>query len=167
MGTYAEHINQAKKNFSFLSAINSNIDECWDWQVTVCFYTALHLINAHIVTKSNYNYISHSKVNKELNPFNDDSPSKLSEDIYLSYIKLFNLSRRSRYLLNDSFDSSLPREDVLKSSFTYSKHLKKAIHHLDNIIYFINREYNEEFPLVEIRCLDLNGLSFKFVKVVA
>lgn len=167
MGTYAEHINQAKKNFSFLSSINSQVDECWDWQVTVCFYTALHLINAHIVTKSNYNYISHNKVNKELNPFNHSSPSKLSKEVYLSYIKLFNLSRRSRYLLNDNFDSSLPREDILRSSFTYSKHLKKAIHHLDIIIDFINTEYTEEFPQVEIKCLDANGLVFKFVKVVA
>lgn len=167
MGTYAEHIEQSKKNFTFLSTINDKIGECWDWQVTVCFYTALHLLNAHIVKKSGYNYISHSQVDKIINPFNDDSVSKISEDLYKSYTKLFQLSRRSRYLLNDTFVSTPERDDILKAMFTHSRHLRKAIHHLDNIISFINKEYGEDFPKVDIKCVDLNGLTFKYVKVVA
>ena len=167
MASFSEHIEHAKKNVVFLSTINSTIEESWDWQVTVCFYTALHLINAHIVQKSNFNYISHGKVDEIINPYNTVSPAKLGEDIYTSYTKLFQLSRRSRYLLNDNFNRNTPREDVLRASFTYSKHLKKAIHHLDLIIHFINVEYSENFPLVDIKCLDLNGKTFKYFKIVA
>lgn len=133
----------------------------------MCFYTALHLINAHIVDKSKYNYISHSKVDSIINPYNTLSPAKLSEEIYLSYTKLLQLSRRSRYLLSDNFNSKSPRADILSGSFTYSKHFTKAIYHLDRIIDFMNTEYNEEFPTVEIRCIDLKNQIFKFVKIVA
>lgn len=117
MGTFKEHIHQSQSNIGFLSKISTNLDNCWDWQVTVCFYSALHLINAHIVIKTDANYLSHSKVDELINPYNTFSLAKLDEKICMSYIKLFQLSRRSRYLLSENF--------------------KKAIYHLDIIINFI------------------------------
>ena len=166
MGSFKEHIDHSVKNVRFLSQINKSVDESWDWQVTVCFYTALHLINAHIVKKTNSNYLSHSKVEEIINPFNQMSVAKLNEEVYVSYIKLFQLSRRSRYLLNENFKKS-EKIAIQNANFTYSKHLRKAIHHLDIIIAFINSNYNEEFPKVDIKCIDLNGLKFGFFSVVA
>lgn len=165
MGSYSEHIDQSKKNFKFLSGISTSINDCWDWQVTTCFYTALHLINAHIVAKTGGNYLTHKQVDEIIRPYNEMSLGKLSEEIYLSYNKLFHLSRRSRYLLSENNTES--KGSLITASFTNGKHLRKAIHHLDNIISFINSEYNEDFALTEIKCLHLKGRTFKFFKIVA
>lgn len=166
MGNFKEHIDHSVKNVHFLSQINTTIDDSWDWQVTVCFYTALHLINAHIVKKTNSNYLSHNKVEEIINPFNQLSVAKLNEEVYMSYIKLFQLSRRSRYLLNENFKKS-EKVDIHNANFTYGKHFRKAIHHLDIIITFINSSYDEQFPKVNIKCIDLKGLNFGFFSVVS
>ena len=102
MATFQEHIDQSNNNLDYLSNINNLINDRWDWQVTVSFYCALHLINAHIVQKTNKNYLSHSQVSSAISPYNLLSLSKVDEEIYLSYTKLFQLSRRARYLLNEN-----------------------------------------------------------------
>ncbi len=165
MASFSEHIDQSKKNFKFLSEISTSLDECWDWQVTTCFYTALHLINAHIVAKTGGNYLTHKQVDEIIRPYNAMSLGKLTEEIYLSYNKLFHLSRRSRYLLGEN--NTLSKGSLIDASFTSSRHLQKAIYHLDKIASFINSEYKEDFPNVYIKCIDLNGRSFKFFKIVA
>ncbi len=165
MANFKEHIEQSKKNFKFLSEISTSLSECWDWQVTTCFYTALHLINAHIVAKTGGNYLTHKQVDAMINPFNTIPVASLTEEVYLSYNKLFHLSRRSRYLLGEN--NSATKGSLINASFTNSKHLQKAIYHLDKIADYINSEYKEEFPHVDIKCIDLNGRSFKYFKIVA
>lgn len=160
MATYNEHIGQAKKNLKFLSSISSDIDECWDWQVTVCFYSACHLINAHLAKKSNCNYLSHKEVDSKINPFYPLSITKLDEDTYTSYTTLFQLSRRSRYLVQDKRSAGSISVPVTPANFTYSKHLKKAIHHLEVVLNFIRKNYNENFDKVEVKCIDLSGKSY-------
>lgn len=134
MGTFTEHINQAKQNLSFLSSVNENINNRWDWQVTVCFYSAVHLINAHIVSKTSKNYLTHGQVAEVINPYATLSLGSIDENTYVSYTKLHQLSRRSRYLLSENYDKTI---DVQTACLTYDKHFKKAIHHLDVIIEFI------------------------------
>ncbi len=165
MGTFKEHIHQSQSNIGFLSKISTNLDNCWDWQVTVCFYSALHLINAHIVIKTDANYLSHSKVDELINPYNTISLAKLDEKIYMSYIKLFQLSRRSRYLLSENFKKG-EKLGVQIACVTYSKHFKKAIYHLDIIINFIKNDYIESFERVDIKCIDLKGLSFENFSII-
>jgi len=166
LGTFSEHIEQSKSNIYFLSKINTNIENCWDWQVTVCFYSALHLVNAHIVQKMNANYLSHNKVDEIINPYNVKSLATLNEDIYMSYTKLFQLSRRSRYLLNENFQKN-NKLDIQLGCVTYSKHLKKAIFHFDKILNFIKNDYNESFTKVEIKCIDLKGLQFENFSIIS
>lgn len=103
MGNFAEHILQSKNNLDFLAKVNKDINDRWDWQVTVNFYVAVHLINAHIVSKTTKNYLSHNQVSELINPYNGLSVAKLDEETYKSYVKLQLLSRRSRYLLNEGF----------------------------------------------------------------
>jgi hypothetical protein len=43
-----DHLRQATRNLKFLENINQLVTDSMDWQVTACFYTALHLINAHL-----------------------------------------------------------------------------------------------------------------------
>ena len=160
MASYKDHINQANNNLRFLESINLKIGLFWDWQVTVCFYTAVHLINAHISNKSNQHYRSHELVNNAINPFNQTSITKLSEEEYTSYIKLQNLSRRARYLVHE--DSS---NKAQKAFLTYDKHFSKAIKHLDRLLIYISNEYKENFDKVSLNCIELKSTNLKNFKL--
>ena len=157
LATYLEHINQANKNLSFLDQINFNIDDCWDWQVTVCFYVSVHLVNAHIADKTDQHYRSHEQVKEALNPYNVLSASKLSEDVYKAFDKLQNLSRRSRYLCNDNIVDKNP-----KGFFTYDKHLCKALKQLDILLQFVNQHYGEEFKKLYVNCIEIKNANLKY-----
>lgn len=159
MGSFTEHIVHSESNLDFLSKVNSSINDRWDWQVTVCFYSALHLMNAHIVAKTNKNYLSHSQVAAVINPYNQLSIAKLDEETYLSYNKLFQLSRRSRYLLSENFQKK-KIADIQPASITYDKHFKKAIHHLDKVITYVSKNYNVAFKKTKVNCIELKGKDF-------
>jgi hypothetical protein len=49
---FEENIAQAKSNLNFLETVNQKIGNYYDWQVTICFYTAGHLVNAHLTTNN-------------------------------------------------------------------------------------------------------------------
>lgn len=160
MASFDEHIKQAQGNLSFLSAVNNRIESHWDWQVTVCFYTAVHLINAHIAKKSNQHYRSHELVNNSINPFNQTSLTRLSEERYTSYMKLQNLSRRARYLCHDD-----PANRDQKAFLTYDKHFSKAIFHLDKLLSFMKQEYSVEFNAIKLQCVELKNRQFDFFEI--
>lgn len=155
MASFSEHISQAKRNLKYLKESNSKIEGCWDWQVTVCFYVAVHLINAHLAKKADLHYRSHSAVENAINPYNQLSTTKLDDNTFLSYRKLRNFSRRSRYMINDK------EEDSSTQAFqTYDKHFCKSVHHLDVLLQFVTNEYQEEFDCFELTCLGLkNGMK--------
>jgi hypothetical protein len=98
--TFEEHLAQAKRNLDYLQKSNELIPDRWDWQVTVCFYVGVHLVNAHVFQKTGQHYRSHEQVNMALNPATL-SLAKLSESDYLAYKKLQGLARRARYLCHD------------------------------------------------------------------
>lgn len=159
MGNFNEHIDQSVSNLDFLAKVNESIDGNWDWQVTICFYSALHLMNSHIVDKTGRNYLSHSQVSEVINPYNQLSIAKLDDETYKSYNKLFQLSRRSRYLLNENFKKK-GAVDVQPASITYDKHFKKSIYHLDKIISYISNNYQVSFTKRTIKCIELKNLTF-------
>ena len=99
MPQFEDHIAQAERNFRILEQVNKHIHNSQDWQVTIIFYTALHLVNAH-TAKVGLQYRKHSDVMHAINPFNTTSLAKLDENIYVAYESLMSLSRRSRYLVN-------------------------------------------------------------------
>jgi hypothetical protein len=142
---FSEHINQAKSNLNFLKSI-LNSKEYWDWKVTVSFYIAVHLINAHLANKANLHYRSHDKVDKALNPYSPISVTKLSENNYLAYTKLQGLSRRSRYLVHDK-----PGNKSEDNHFTHEKHFIRAIKNLDKVLKFISNEYKVSFDILDIK----------------
>ena len=159
MATFEEHIAHAKSNLDYLSKINYSINERWDWQVTVCFYSAVHLVNAHIIVKAKKNYLTHKQVDTVLNPFSQFSPSKLDEDTYTAYVSLSNLSRRSRYLSNEKINRD--ENDIKNGCFTYSKHFKKAISHLEVIINYMIKNHKTEINKIDLKCDDLNHVPLK------
>jgi hypothetical protein len=147
LASFEDHINQAKKNLIFLSEVNSKINSQWDWQVTICFYVAVHLVNTHVASTSNNHYRSHEQVNNVLSPYNSLSISRLPEPIYLAYIKLQNLSRRSRYLCSDR-----PSEHDNKVFHTSEKYFAKALRELNTIITYFDKHYSLGMSKVNINC---------------
>ena len=147
MAKVEDHLNQARSNLKFLEFVNQKAFEFIDWQVTVCFYTGLHLINAHLA-KHQLQYRSHTDVKNAINPKNVLAISKLPENEYVAYVTLQMLSRRSRYLVQEK-DGNLDNDKVF---LTYEKHLSKALKHLDCLISFFNQNYAAGIPKVSIRC---------------
>ena len=158
MASFDDHINQAKRNLLFLEKINNQCKEFYDWQVTACFYSSLHLVNAHLTTL-NLQYRKHKDVKAVLNPFSM-SPAKLPEEEYTAYISLQSLSRRARYLVNE-------KDDNLNSSqafFTHDKHLGRAIRHLDKLATYFTNRYRFTLDALKIDCPGLNYSQFKLIK---
>lgn len=145
MPTFDNHIQKAKENLTFLSSINLKIENCFDWQVTCSFYVAVHLVNAHL-SKQGLHYRSHNRVKEALNPYNQLSISKLPEEVYVSYIALQSLSRKSRYLINDK------DKNDNKAHRTYEKHLSKALRHIHTLIDYLSSTYEISFKRYDIEC---------------
>ena len=158
---FNDHILQAKSNFSFLGVINKSAPNHYDWQVTVCFYTALHLVNAHL-SKFNQQYRNHKDVNYALSPYNVASPMKIPENVYTSYEALFSLSRRARYLINmkdDNLGSDTP-------FFTNERHLSKSIRHLELLFDYFDTLYGIGFTKIPLKCtLVTNKNAFRFFDI--
>jgi hypothetical protein len=148
VAAFDDHIRQAKGNISILSEFNKKIDNGWDWQVTIAYYVAVHLMNAHLAKKANLHYKTHESVKNAL--FSITSVAKIPDDIYTAYVKLEGLSRRSRYLCHEDSSSQLHLPFL-----TYDKHLKKALKNLDKVISFINAEYNIQFNKADMDCIEI------------
>jgi len=145
MPDFNEHLNQAKRNLKFLEIANQP-GNYFDWQVTVCFYSALHVINAHLAHCNNSHYRTHIQVDEAINPFNQFSSSKLDSETYTAYSSLMKLSRRSRYLVNENLENHSPNVH-----FTHEKHLKKALIHLDKVLHFFSNRYRATFDELTIK----------------
>ena len=152
MASFDEHISQVKRNLLFLEEVNKSVSNSDDWQVTTCFYVAVHLVNAHL-SHFGSQYRKHVDVNYALNPEVSTSITKVPEPVYLAYIKLQNLSRRARYLCNDSPG----RAGDERAFLTYTKHVAKAIRHLNTLITFFAEKYGVRFERVKIKCPDLSS----------
>lgn len=156
MALFEGHIHQAKRNLTVLGQLNGKIHDCLDWQVTVAFYTALHLVNSYLAKEADLHYKTHHEVDTVINP-KGDSPYKLNEPEYLAYEKLKNLSRRSRYMCHDDVKSDNPRHGFV----TEEKHLYKAIKQLDKLVTHFNNKYSLGLGKINISCKEFSA-SDKF-----
>ncbi len=166
MALFSDYINQAKSNLKFLFEVNNKTAAYYDWQVTVSFYVGVHLINAYLVKERGMSFNSHTETFDAINPANSLSPLKLSEENYLAYRKLYNLSRRSRYICTDQ--DRLKGQDEKVAYLTYDKHLERAIINLDKLLGFIQLRYGESFPPIEINLIGIKSSAlqhFKYHKV--
>lgn len=154
MASFEAHLDQAKKNISFLIDNNSSGSTHWDWQVTTCFYIAVHIANAHLAKVANLHYRTHEAVKIALSP-NPLSLTQIPEDIYLAYAKLEGLSRRARYLCHNEPQKS----DENIAFFTHEKHFSKAIKNLDIFLNYFSKKYGIDFGKIIVKCgfLDKNS----------
>ncbi|MDR3695655.1 hypothetical protein [Mucilaginibacter sp.] len=150
MASFQAHIKQAKKNLKILSETSQKINDCWDWQVTISYYVAVHLMNARLADKLNLHYKTHKDVKIAL--YNEYFACKIPDEIYTAYVSLENLSRRARYLCHE--DSEIPNETEYH---TYDRHLKKALSKLDIILNYFCIEHGLTFEKCAIDCLDIKS----------
>ena len=145
MASFQDHIHQAKRNLQFLSEVTEQPKSqvFYDWQVTCCFYVAVHLVNAHLSVHG-IQYRSHVDVSDALNPEKRLSVSRVPENVYLAYTKLRNLSRRSRYLYSEDNPDQV--------GHAFEKHVAKAIRHLDTILKFVRTTHSATFDACFIKC---------------
>ncbi len=136
MASFTEHLAQARHNLYFIDFLDKNTPEYFDWKVTVCFYVSIHLINARIADKENAHYRKHRDVEIAINPYRGNCA--IPQNIYLSYKKLHNLSRRSRYLIHE--DNHRFTEDSIVHH-TSEKHYAKAKNRLQEIKDYFLLEY--------------------------
>jgi len=137
MPKFEEHYRQYVKNIDLVNYLY-NKDNFFDWKVTITFYAALHLINAHIDKKISSHFLSHSDTLNAINPFNQIKICPVTEDVYVSYKVLQSLSRRARYLSDDSEHG----KDVNIAHLISPKHLKKSFTNLKIITDFFHDEYH-------------------------
>jgi hypothetical protein len=142
---FDDHIIQAKRNLAFLEIINASAPQHIDWQVTVCFYAALHLVNAHLA-KNGQQYRTHIDVKAHISPFGSLPIMAIPKDEYAAYESLFSLSRRARYLVNET------EKDATDAAFTKDKHLAKAIRHLECLCSYFSNKYKIEFSKTRLVC---------------
>jgi len=158
MPSFSEHIQQSKNNLHFLQEVSNKVDNCIDWQITICFYSAVHLINAFIADKLDYTYRTHVEVFDVINPEGKIANTRLTWPIYNAYRKLSNLSRRSRYLTKDGENGST-------AFYCTEKHSSRAIINLDTLIKYINSEYGQDFDKVKISCDRLKGIDLQYFEI--
>lgn len=159
MPDYNAHIGQANVNLNLIERLID--DDYWDWKVTIAFYAALHIINAHIARISDLHYRKHIDTLNAIDPaFN--KPTKTDSDTHIAYRTLQNLSRRARYLTGANTGSSgAPK-------FTNEKHFAKAMRHLNTIIAYFDNIYSDfSVYKISVRCSEIsNPQSLSHIKVV-
>lgn len=134
MANFCDHIAQARHNYNFSKVLSSE-NEYYDWRVTVNFYICIHLINAILAYEKDAHYRRHKDVEKAINPFNGECA--IPQVIFLSYKKLHNLSRRSRYLIHE--DNKMYAENCVHH--TSENHYNKSVNRLSEIATFFEEKY--------------------------
>jgi hypothetical protein len=158
---FSDHIDQAKRNLTFLQFINYADAQHIDWQVTVCYYVAVHLINAHL-SLHNMQFRKHVDVKYAINPKSAESiriGTALNESVYLAYIKLQSLSRRSRYLVNEK-DENLHSSNVF---LTHNVHYARALRHLNCLIDYFNTVQKTDIKPIKIFCDEIKNGELNYL----
>ena len=151
MASFDEHISQVKRNLSFFKTVNST-ENFFDWQATICFYCAVHLVNSRIAKEAGLHYRSHEDVKNAISPYNTTSICKIDDKTNVAYLALEKISRRARYLCSDS-NSNVPE----KAFLTYDKHVAKAIRHLNTIMEYFNTQYDLNFEIIKVKNVEIKS----------
>jgi hypothetical protein len=91
-------LDQAGHNLNFHSHIDSNFEKKFcDWQITVLFYVALHLLKALAASRSVNIGETHYDIENSVNPDRGNPVMRISRGAWREYKSLFNYSRTARY----------------------------------------------------------------------
>lgn len=156
------HILQAEKNLKLIEYLLS-IDNYWDWKVTISFYSALHIVNAHLAKIADLHYQKHPETQKAIDPA-FKMPTKVDQDTYIAYRTLRNLSNRARYLSHENRSIG----DKGSAYYTGEKHYAKALRHLNTLLGYFDSLYSDfKFTPIRVKCSELKNQSeLKYLTLV-
>jgi uncharacterized protein (UPF0332 family) len=126
-----EHIEHFRHNEKFLDVvITASPNSFFDWKITVCFYSALHLVRAFLVTKGVEHVDSHHTTLNCLDPNAEKVPAihLPIADLYRPYSHLYLLSRKARYdgfLHRKEFEET--QQDNLEEAMVSLQKIKDAL----------------------------------------
>ncbi len=161
MAQFDEHFQRACSDIKFLEQINESTPDRIDWQITVAYYVAVHLVNAHIA-KFSLHYQSHNEIRSAINPHRSIPVAAVSPEAYDDFELLTMLSRRARYLHSEK-DPKLAPEVAY---YVYDKHFRRALLFLDTILVYFQATYGVEIPKIKLCCPDKRGSdTFSHFKV--
>ena len=130
-----------------------------DWQITLCFYSALHLIKSHLahnkVTARTHDDVSNFISNSQLVFAGIVGVPK---DVQNAYTYLYKHSREARYLFPDGGD---PDNDVAPPVFSDAD-LIEAVRRLNSIMKFYQSKYGNTFKKTAVTLQAANQPSFDF-----
>lgn len=162
MASYEEHFSRAISDLQTLKSCNHNKHIPSHWQVTMAYYIAVQLVDAHFA-KSNYHPENHDKRKLNFSPYCLTVSHRADDITYADYVFLENLSRRARYMCNDNGTPS-PEKAVP----TRDKQLTKAFRLLDTIMKFMTTKHGVVFPIIDIHSTDFTNINtLKHFKVIA
>lgn len=127
------HIDQAKHNESLLSDLEIDHPTIYfDWKVTVCFYVALHYLQALADKREIKIGETHNDIERNVSPNSNHQPTmRISNGAWRNYKDLFKYSQIARYegiIDTESF------EELRESDYLECKK------HLDNFKKYIKSQ---------------------------
>ncbi len=142
MANFSDHVSQAKKNIEVLKGLNKDSQFEHEWQITVAYYVALHLLHAFIADKSDLHPTNHNYLKGMIEPGTTFSNTELEDNVYSSYAHLEILSRKSRYLC-------VGKANPEKAVYATNKDFQRSIQYLDKVICFFEGVCNETIESID------------------
>lgn len=149
MAQFDEHYSRACSDIEFLEQVNSRFPDRIDWQITVAYYVAVHLVNAHIA-KFSLHYQSHNEIRSAINPHRTIPLAGVSPEAYDDFELLTMLSRRARYLQSEKSPSLAPQA----AHYVFDKHFRRSLQMLDTILTYFYETYKLTLPKITLICPD-------------
>lgn len=128
-----DHLQRTRDNLDFLIANQSSTH--LHWLVTTTYYTALHLIDAHL-SKLNIHPPNHDKRKEVIQAASPFKGASVTSGCYSSYCALEGLSRMARYMCNEKNNGNSDQAHP-----TGPRHLKEALRHLTIVINELESRY--------------------------
>ena len=110
-----------------------------------CFTFGLSTLASHNLQRS-----SHTSIEQAIKA---NQSTKIDDQIFVHYTSLYQLSRRSRYLIQDGGTNSGPAIQM------NPKHFSKALNKLEAIIKYFDSMHNLNFPSIAIDCVHYSQKS--------
>jgi hypothetical protein len=90
VATPHQHVKKAKENEAFAATLDLSTQAGVDWSMSVAFYTALHYVQAFLLTHTPFAPVLHTERDNAIN-------STQLKAIYNEYRELKTFSRDARY----------------------------------------------------------------------
>lgn len=93
------HLKQAKHNQELLSEMETVFpQQFFDWKMTICFYIAIHYLQALADSKNIEIGQSHYDIELNINPNSNNNPKmRITRGAWEEYRRLFRYSQTARY----------------------------------------------------------------------